>query len=86
MNPIDGQEANMLEYYKANNIPHTYQCTRCGSFMGQEPYNNPDCAHNWVIRDLRPFQKDGIQNENINRDDSVSGTEVNPEVHPTLPE
>jgi hypothetical protein len=73
MNSIDGQDVNMLNYFKENNIPHTYQCSLCGAFMGQEPYPNPRCTHNWVIRDLRPF-RNGTTNENSNRDDSVSGT------------
>jgi hypothetical protein len=71
MTGIDGQEANMLQYYKDNNIPHSYQCRKCGCWMGAEPNNF--CTHEYVIRDLRPFQKAdiGTPNEVSDRDDSV---------------
>lgn len=52
MEPIDGQDVNRLNYYKENNIPHTYQCSKCGTFMGVEPPNDPDCVHKWIIRDI----------------------------------
>ena len=71
MDSIDGTDVNMLQYFKDNNIPHTYQCSRCGAWRGDEPYAQPFCTHTWVIRDLRPFQKDGIQNEISDRNDSI---------------
>lgn len=70
MQPIDGQDANMLQYYKDKNIPHTYQCSKCGTFMGVEPPNRPDCVHRWVMRDLTPF-KNGTQNEAENPNPSI---------------
>ncbi len=72
MNPVDGQDVNLLNYYKDNKIPHTWQCADCGGWLGLEPYPK-EHAHNWVVRDLRPFEKveNGIQDETIDRDSSV---------------
>ena len=71
MQPVDGQDANMLKYFKDNNIPHSWQDANTGEWMGSEVTQGP---HKWVIRDLRPFQKAGdvIQNAPSNRDVSVS--------------
>ena len=73
MQPVDGQDVNVLNYYKQNNIPHSWQCSRCGGWMGAEDQSK-NCTHTWVIRDLRPFNKAGdvIQNAPSSRDVSVS--------------
>jgi hypothetical protein len=69
MDSLDGQDVNMLNYFKEQNIPHTYQCAICGRWMGDE---TGDCTHRWVIRDLRPFlNKDGTPNEAGNRNSGV---------------
>lgn len=67
MEPVDGQDVNRLNYYKENNIPHTYQCSICGDWRGEDKTKH---AHRWVIRDLRPFQN-VIGDVNENRTNST---------------
>ena len=71
MEPLDGQDVNMLNYFKDNNIPHTYQCAKCGAWMGKETESEQTkwCTHNWVVRDLRPFQK--AEDENSHRNSGL---------------
>lgn len=72
MSPLDGQEATMLKFFKDNKIPHTYQCKNCGTWLGKTT-NNPNCGHEFVLRDLRPYQKveNGNQNAISDRDSSI---------------
>ena len=71
MQPVDGQDVNMLNYFKQNNIPHTWQCSICGAFMGAQDATK-FCTHNWVIRDLRPFQRAGNGTQNATSPGNVS--------------
>jgi hypothetical protein len=61
MQPVDGQDVNMLNYFKQNNIPHSWQDANTGEWMGAETKPGP---HKWVIRDLRPFIKVGDVSQN----------------------